>query len=89
MLRDMNRRDFIANAALTAASVALSQYAPAQDSDLAPIWSEIQKRHDESVQRVQTWIRQQDARGRMAAGSLGCRPENSIVQPTKEKAYVE
>src|SRR5689334_17816091 len=72
MLRGMNRRDFIAKASLTAASVALSQYAPAQDSDLAPIWSEIQKRHDESVQRIQTWIRQPSIAAENRGMNEGC-----------------
>jgi acetylornithine deacetylase/succinyl-diaminopimelate desuccinylase-like protein len=73
MLRAMNRRDFLANAAMTAASVALSQYAPAQqDGDFAPIWSEIQKRHDETVQRLQTWIRQPSIAAENRGMNEGC-----------------
>jgi acetylornithine deacetylase/succinyl-diaminopimelate desuccinylase-like protein len=73
MLRAMNRRDFLANAAMTAASVALSQYAPTQqDGDFAPIWSEIQKRHDETVQRLQTWIRQPSIAAENRGMNEGC-----------------
>jgi acetylornithine deacetylase/succinyl-diaminopimelate desuccinylase-like protein len=54
----MNRRDFIASAAAGAAALTLPRFSQAQDSDLQPIWKEIEKRHDESVQRIQQWIRQ-------------------------------
>jgi acetylornithine deacetylase/succinyl-diaminopimelate desuccinylase-like protein len=72
----MNRRDFLATTAMTAASVAFSPYAPAQnspqDSEIAPIWSEILKRHDESVQRLQTWIKQPSIAAENRGMNEGC-----------------
>src|SRR6201996_4543430 len=77
MLRAMNRRDFLATTAMTAASVALSQRASAQDSnpaaaELAPVWTEIQKRHAETVQRLQTWIRQPSIAAENRGMNEGC-----------------
>jgi hypothetical protein len=54
----MNRRTFLQHAAAGAAALALSENALADDSDLNVIQKEIEKRHDESVQRLQAWIRQ-------------------------------
>ena len=57
----MNRRDFIATTATSAAALAMPRFAWNQyrdDPDLKPIWTEIEKRHDESVQRLQQWVRQ-------------------------------
>jgi acetylornithine deacetylase/succinyl-diaminopimelate desuccinylase-like protein len=57
----MNRRDFIATTAMGAAALAMPRFAWNQyrdDPDLKPIWTEIEKRHDESVQRLQQWVRQ-------------------------------
>src|SRR5215472_13741105 len=50
----IDRRTF-----LTAATAALVPAARAQStSDLNPVLSEIEKRHDDSVRRIQDWIRQ-------------------------------
>jgi acetylornithine deacetylase/succinyl-diaminopimelate desuccinylase-like protein len=56
----MNRRTFLQATAAGAASLALSQrsFAASSNPDLAAIHKEIEKRHDESVQRLQAWIRQ-------------------------------
>jgi acetylornithine deacetylase/succinyl-diaminopimelate desuccinylase-like protein len=59
----MNRRTFLAGAAVTAAALSTPQLSNADQAgsdpgDLQPIWKEIEKRHDESVRRLQTWIRQ-------------------------------
>jgi acetylornithine deacetylase/succinyl-diaminopimelate desuccinylase-like protein len=54
----LNRRLFLQRS-LAAAAAASTQRARAADSvDLAPIYKEVTKRHDEAVQRLQTWIRQ-------------------------------
>src|SRR5437016_698152 len=47
--RVMNRRDFVATAVMAAATTALPRLAETQDADLQPIWSQIEKLHDESV----------------------------------------
>src|SRR3989475_9928871 len=60
----MDRRTFLQGAAAGAATLALSRNAHAEqtnanlDLDFSAIQKEIEKRHDESVQRLQQWIRQ-------------------------------
>ena len=69
----MNRRDFIATTAVGAAALAFPQIASSeQDSDLAPIWAEIQKRHEEAVQRLQAWIRQPSIAAENRGMNEGC-----------------
>src|SRR5438552_17455262 len=58
----MDRRTFLQGAAAGAATLALSRNAHAEQTnanlDFSAIQKEIEKRHDESVQRLQQWIRQ-------------------------------
>jgi acetylornithine deacetylase/succinyl-diaminopimelate desuccinylase-like protein len=54
----MNRRDFVKTAALGAASFTMPQPKLIDDPELQPIWSQIEKRHDETVRSLQHWIRQ-------------------------------
>ncbi len=68
----MNRRDFIATTAMGTAAFAFPRLALAQEAELAPIWSEIQKRHDESVQRLQQWIRQPSIAAENRGMNEGC-----------------
>lgn len=68
----MNRRNFIASAAASAAALALPRFSPAQDPDLRPIWKEIEKRHDEAVQRIQQWIRQPSIAAENRGMNEGC-----------------
>jgi len=54
----MNRRDFLATTSMAAAALATSRLAEAQQSaELAPIFAEIEKRHQEAVTRLQDWIK--------------------------------
>ncbi|MFL6439491.1 MAG: M20/M25/M40 family metallo-hydrolase [Terriglobales bacterium] len=69
----MNRREFVATAAMAAAGVTLPHSAQAQNSDLQPIWDQIGKLHDESVQRLQTWIRQPSIAAENRGMQEGCR----------------
>src|SRR5438067_9146427 len=69
----MDRREFVATAAMAAASTALPPIAESQDSDLQPIITQIQKQHDESVQRLQTWIRQPSIAAENRGMQEGCR----------------
>jgi acetylornithine deacetylase/succinyl-diaminopimelate desuccinylase-like protein len=69
----MNRREFVATAAMAAASAAISDSAQAEDSDLQPIWDQIGKLHDESVQRLQNWIRQPSIAAENRGMQEGCR----------------
>src|SRR5215467_9338584 len=52
----MNRRAFLAGAA--AVLVPTAGTARTETPDLKPLLAEIEKRHDESVRRIQDWIRQ-------------------------------
>jgi acetylornithine deacetylase/succinyl-diaminopimelate desuccinylase-like protein len=63
----MDRRSFLAGAAAAAAALSSAKLSLANQADLQPIWNEIAKRHDESVKRLQTWIRQPS----IAAENLG------------------
>ena len=60
----LDRRTFLAGAAASSAMLAMPKWAvaasevPVFQGDLAPIQSEVVKRHDEALRRLQTWIRQ-------------------------------
>jgi acetylornithine deacetylase/succinyl-diaminopimelate desuccinylase-like protein len=54
----MDRRAFLQDAAATAVAVALPGHTQTDQLDLAPVFAQIEKRHDEAVQRLQEWIRQ-------------------------------
>ena len=68
----MDRRTFLAGAAVTAAALSSPRFSSAQPSDLEPIWKEIEKRHDESVRRLQTWIRQPSIAAENREVNEGC-----------------
>jgi len=68
----MNRRDFLTTAAAGAAALAVPRFAHAADPDFAPVWKEIEKRHDESVQRLQQWIRQPSIAAENRGMTEGC-----------------
>jgi len=69
----MNRREFVATAAMAAAGTALPPLAASQHADLEPVWKEIEKRHDESVERLQNWIRQPSIAAENLGMQEGCR----------------
>jgi acetylornithine deacetylase/succinyl-diaminopimelate desuccinylase-like protein len=57
--RTIDRRNFLRKAAIAgAAAVALPRHSYAADPDLKPVFDEIEKRHDEAVERLQRWIKQ-------------------------------
>src|SRR6266481_2456054 len=74
MLPPMNRRTFIQATAAGAATLALSHNSLAADDnpDLVVIQKEIEKRHDESVQRLQQWIRQPSIAAEKRGVDEGC-----------------
>jgi acetylornithine deacetylase/succinyl-diaminopimelate desuccinylase-like protein len=57
MIHRMNRRDFLAGAAVGAAALGLRRAGAAPKDDLARVRAEIEKRHDEALKRLQDWIR--------------------------------
>jgi acetylornithine deacetylase/succinyl-diaminopimelate desuccinylase-like protein len=68
----MNRRSFLQGTAAGAAALAFSQNGLADDSGLNAIQKEIEKRHDESVQRLQEWIRQPSIAAENRGVNEGC-----------------
>jgi acetylornithine deacetylase/succinyl-diaminopimelate desuccinylase-like protein len=70
-----DRREFIQGAIATAAALALpgaEALAGADSADLAPIRKEIEKRHDEAVKRLQTWVRQPSIAAENRGMNEGC-----------------
>src|ERR1043166_7086580 len=68
-----DRRKFIQTTAATAAALALPRWTRASsDADLDPIFAEIQKRHDESLKRLQTWIHQPSIAAENRGMNAGC-----------------
>jgi acetylornithine deacetylase/succinyl-diaminopimelate desuccinylase-like protein len=68
----MNRRDFVVGSAAAAAALSLPRLSHAEKADLAPVWAEIKKRHDESVKRLQTWIHQPSIAAENRGVTEGC-----------------
>jgi len=69
----MDRRTFIETAALGAAAVAFPRLAQSASTDLKPVYSEIEKRHDEAVHRLQEWIHQPSIAAENRGVNEGCK----------------
>src|ERR1700751_1416007 len=54
----MDRRTFLQGTLAGAATLAMPHPAVAAEADLTPVWTQIEKHHDEAVQRLQEWIKQ-------------------------------
>jgi acetylornithine deacetylase/succinyl-diaminopimelate desuccinylase-like protein len=65
------RRDFLGATATSAAALALPRLALGAD-DLAAIRAEVAKRHDESVARLQDWVKQPSIAAENRAMNEGC-----------------
>jgi acetylornithine deacetylase/succinyl-diaminopimelate desuccinylase-like protein len=68
----MDRRTFLQGAVAGAATLALANSATAAGPDFDPIWTQISKSHDESVQRLQEWIRQPSIAAENRGVNEGC-----------------
>src|SRR6185437_728247 len=79
----IDRRTFITGAAAGATMLALPKWVSASAVDpvlasaawqeeLAPIRAEVTKRHDEALQRLQTWIRQPSIAAENRGMNEGC-----------------
>jgi acetylornithine deacetylase/succinyl-diaminopimelate desuccinylase-like protein len=81
----LDRRHFLVGAAAGAAAMALPRWARAAENDFSPnlglaafqddlasIRAEIAKRHDETVQRMQTWIKQPSIAAENRGMNEGC-----------------
>ena len=69
---EMNRRDFVVGTAVTAAALSVPRLTYAEQADLKSVFAEIEKRHDESVKRLQTWIRQPSIAAENREVNEGC-----------------
>src|SRR5216684_9371327 len=80
--RQTDRRTFLQTTAATAAALALPRWtrAAAASSDLDPIFAEIEKRHDESLRRLQTWIRQPSIAAENRGMNEGCELTMQILR---------
>jgi len=68
----IDRRAFLQDTTAAAAALALPSRVWTQQSDLAPVFAQIERRHDESVQRLQEWIRQPSIAAENRGMSEGC-----------------
>ena len=68
----IDRRAFLQDLSGTAAALALPSYVWKQQSDLTPIVREIERRHDETVQRLQNWMRQPSIAAENRGMNEGC-----------------
>jgi acetylornithine deacetylase/succinyl-diaminopimelate desuccinylase-like protein len=66
----MKRRDFVRTVALGAASFTMPHRVPADE--LQPILAQIEKQHDETVRRLQNWIRQPSIAAENRGMTEGC-----------------
>ena len=70
---NMDRRTFIQGTATSAAALAFPYAADATvANDLAPVWAQITRQHDQNVQRLQEWIRQPSIAAENREVSQGC-----------------
>jgi len=68
----MNRRTFIETAVVGASAVALPRRTWADQRELDGVRSQIEKRHNEAVERLQNWIRQPSIAAENRGVSEGC-----------------
>src|SRR5213594_5113061 len=69
---NLDRRAFLHDTAAAAAALALPRHVFPDQSDLAPIFAQIDKRHDEAVRRLQEWVRQPSIAAENRGVSEGC-----------------
>jgi acetylornithine deacetylase/succinyl-diaminopimelate desuccinylase-like protein len=71
-MNDFTRRDFVGGA-LGAGAALLMPRAASGAERLAPIYAEVERRHDESVARLQEWIRQPSIAAENRGMEEGCK----------------
>jgi acetylornithine deacetylase/succinyl-diaminopimelate desuccinylase-like protein len=76
---ELNRRSFLQRAAGVAA-YASAPFATAYAGELDPIRKEVEKRHDEAVARLQTWIRQPSIAAENRGMTEGCELTMSLLR---------
>src|SRR5262245_56779424 len=82
----MNRRDFVKTAALGAASFTMPPLTLAEDPELQSIWAQIEKRHDETVKGLQSWIRLPSIAAENRGMAEGC---ELMMQMLREAGFTQ
>jgi acetylornithine deacetylase/succinyl-diaminopimelate desuccinylase-like protein len=72
IFRSADRRVFLQGASAAAAALLMPRWAHAHLGDMDAIRAEIEKRHDESVKRLQDWIRQPSIAAENRGMNEGC-----------------
>lgn len=81
-LRAMDRRAFVQGAAASAAALVLPGWLRAQSGELDALRAEIEKRHNEAVQRLQAWIRQPSIAAENRNMNEGCETMMGMLRET-------
>src|SRR5262245_39210441 len=68
----MDRRTFLQDSAAAAAALSLPSVVSTQQSELTPIFTQVERQHDETVQRLQEWIRQPSIAAENRGMTEGC-----------------
>src|SRR6266540_1952874 len=72
----VDRRRFLQDATVAAVALTLPDRgqtpASSRQSDLAPVFAQVERRHDETVQRLQEWIRQPSIAAEQRGMDEGC-----------------
>ena len=68
----MDRRTFLQGALAGAATLAIPHPLDADQSELSPIFAQIEKQHDQAVQRLQEWIKQPSIAAENRGVTDGC-----------------
>ena len=68
----MDRRTFLQDSAAAAAALSMPRGAWTQQSDLAPVFTQVERQHDANVGRLQTWIRQASIAAENRGMNEGC-----------------
>src|SRR6184192_1725707 len=68
----VDRRAFLQGAVAGAAALTWGRYAKGDQPELGAVWAEIEKRHDEAVERLQEWVRQPSIAAENRGVNEGC-----------------
>ncbi len=68
----LDRRAFLQGAVAGAAALTWGRYAKGDQPELGAVWAEIEKRHDEAVERLQEWVRQPSIAAENRGVNEGC-----------------
>ena len=84
-LSSANRRTFLQGAAAAAALTAMPRWAQAHPGEYDAIRAEIEKRHDEALKRLQTWIRQPSIAAENRGMNEGC---ELVMEMLREAGFI-